>query len=96
MEELKRLARMGAFIEHTFVCHLPTEFCRNPAQTVEAIREIGAEHCIISTDLGLFTFNPPPVEGFRMFIATLLRNGITPEEIELMAKTNPGKLLGLD
>ncbi len=87
---------MGAFIEHTFVCHLPTEFCRNPAQTVEAIREIGAEHCIISTDLGLFTFNPPPVEGFRMFIATLLRNGITPEEIELMAKTNPGKLLGLD
>lgn len=96
MDELKRLAAMGAIIEHTFVCHLPTEFSRNPSHTVEAIRELGAEHCIISTDLGLFTFNPPPAEGFRMFIATLLRHGIKPEEIELMAKVNPAKLLGLD
>lgn len=95
MEELKRLAALGAFIEHTFVFHLPTEFSRNPAHTVEAIREIGAEHCIISTDLGLFTYNPPPAEGFRMFIAALLRHGMTAEEIELMAKVNPAKLLGL-
>jgi hypothetical protein len=96
MDELKKLAGMGAFIELTFVCHLPTEFCHHPAHTVEAIREIGAERCIISTDLGLFTFNPPPAEGFRLFIATLLRNGITPEEIELMAKVNPAALLGLN
>ena len=96
MEELKRLAAMGAIIEHTFVAHLPTEFSRNPAHTVEAIRELGAEHCIISTDLGLFTYNPPPAEGMRMFIATLLRHGMAPEEIELMAKVNPAKLLGLD
>ena len=95
MDELKQLACMGAIIEHTFVCHLPTEFSRNPAHTVEAIRELGAEHCIISTDLGLFTHNPPPAEGFRMFIATLIRHGITGEEIELMAKLNPAKLLGL-
>ena len=95
IEEQKRLAGMGAYIEHTFVFHLPTEFCHNPVHTVEAIREIGAEHCIISTDLGLFTYNPPPAEGFRMFIATLLRNGMTPEEIELMAKVNPSKLLNL-
>ncbi len=96
MEQLKKLADMGAFIEHTFVAHLPTEFCHDPIHTVEAIREIGAEHCIISTDLGLFTFNPPPAEGFRLFIATLLRKGMTPEEIELMAKINPAKLLGLN
>ena len=96
MEELKQMARMGAFIEHTFVCHLPTEFCHNPAHTVEAIRQIGADHCIMSTDLGLFTYNPPPAEGFRLFIATLLRNGISPEEIELMAKVNPARLLGLN
>lgn len=96
MEELKQLAGMGAFIEHTFVCHLSTEFSRNPKHTVEAIREIGAEHCIISTDLGLFTYNPPPAEGFRMFISTLIRHGITPEEIELMAKVNPAILLGLN
>jgi hypothetical protein len=96
MDELKRLSSMGAIIEHTFVCHLPTEFSRNPAHTVEAIRELGAEHCIISTDLGLFTYNPPPAEGLRMFIATLIRHGLSTEEVELMAKINPAKLLGLD
>jgi hypothetical protein len=96
IEECRRLAAMGALIEHTFVCHLPTEFSRNPLDTVEAIKEIGAEHCIISTDLGLFTFNPPPAEGFRMFIATLIRHGISPEDIALMAKVNPAKLLGLE
>jgi predicted metal-dependent phosphotriesterase family hydrolase len=31
-----------------------------------------------------------------MFIALLLKNGITKDEIELMAKINPAKLLGLD
>ena len=96
MEEMKQLAAMGAILEHTFVCHLPTEFSRNPAHTVAAIKELGAENCIISTDLGLFTFNPTPVEGFRLFIASLLRSGCTPDEIELMAKVNPARLLGLD
>jgi len=96
MDELKDLAAGGAVIEFTFVAHLPTEFCRNPVQTVEDIRAIGAERCIISTDLGLFSFNPPAAEGFRLFISSLLRNGITPEEIELMAKVNPAKLLGLE
>jgi predicted metal-dependent phosphotriesterase family hydrolase len=32
----------------------------------------------------------------RMFIGLLLKNGITEQEIELMAKKNPAKLLGLD
>lgn len=96
MGEIKQLAGVGAIIEHTLVCHLPTEFSRDPAKTVAAIREIGAQHCIISTDLGLFTFNPYPVEGFRLFIAALLRHGITSEEIELMAKVNPAKVLGLE
>jgi hypothetical protein len=31
-----------------------------------------------------------------MFIALLLKNGITKDEIELMAKISPAKLLGLD
>ena len=62
---------------------------------VDAIRYIGAEHCIMGTDLGQY-YNPPPAEGMRMFIALLLKNGITENEIELMAKMNPAKLLGLD
>jgi predicted metal-dependent phosphotriesterase family hydrolase len=40
--------------------------------------------------------NPIPVEGMRLFIATLLHHGISPEEVELMVKKNPAALLNLE
>jgi predicted metal-dependent phosphotriesterase family hydrolase len=49
----------------------------------------------MSTDLGQY-YNPTPAEGMRMFMALLLKNGISEQEIEYMAKENPAKLLGLD
>ena len=61
----------------------------------EAIKYIGAEHCIMGTDLGQY-YNPTPAEGMRMFMALLLKNGISEQEIEYMAKENPAKLLDLD
>jgi hypothetical protein len=95
LEELQRLAAMGAFIEQTFVTMLPTEFCHDPKLRSEAIRAIGVEHCIMSTDLGQY-WNLPPAEGMRFFMATLLRVGISEQEIEVMAKRNPARLLDLD
>jgi predicted TIM-barrel fold metal-dependent hydrolase len=74
---------------------MPTDFREDPKPMVEAIRYVGAEHCIMSTDLGQY-YNPPPAEGMRMFIALLLKNGISEREIELMAKKNPAKLLDID
>jgi hypothetical protein len=61
---------------------------------VDIIKAVGAEQCILSTDLGQ-TWNPLPVEGLRMFVVTLLKYGITEDEINLMTKIDPGKLLGL-
>jgi hypothetical protein len=49
----------------------------------------------MSTDLGQY-YNPSPAEGMRMFIALLLKYGISAAEIEFMAKKNPAKLLDLD
>jgi hypothetical protein len=95
LEDQQRLVKMGAFIEHTFVTLLPTEFSKDPVKKVQQIRAVGAEHCIMSGSLGE-GWNLLPVEGMRLFIATLLRKGMTPEEIELMVKVNPAKLLGLD
>jgi hypothetical protein len=60
----------------------------------EQIRELGAEHCIISTDFGVYTL-PEPVEGLREFIACLLDLGISSEGIGRLVKENPEKLLGL-
>jgi len=94
LEELQRLSQMGAFIEQTIVTLLPTEFCHSPQERVETIKAIGVDYCIMSTDLGQY-WNPPPAEGMRFFIAILLRNGLSPEDIEVMAKKNPARLLGL-
>lgn len=95
INELERLARTGAFIEFTLVGLLPNEFCHDPAQIVRTIKTIGAEHCIISTDLGQ-PQNPLPAEGMRLLMATLLHHGASPKEVELMAKSNPAILLDLD
>jgi hypothetical protein len=95
IEELQKLAKMGAYSEFTLVGILPNEFCHNPAKIVENIKAIGPENCIISTDLGQ-PQNPTPVEGLRLFIATLLHHGLTQKEVEYLVKVNPARLLGLE
>ncbi|MFC2105319.1 DUF6282 family protein [Candidatus Bipolaricaulota bacterium] len=60
----------------------------------EQVRAVGAENCILATDLGVYTL-PSPVEGLREFIACLLDLGIEEHEIRQMVNENPSKLLGL-
>jgi hypothetical protein len=96
IEEQKALAREGAFLMYAFAACLPSPFRDSQSiQTiVEMIKQVGPEHCILSTDLGRFS-SVLPVEGMRMFIANLLLAGITGEDIEKMVKINPAYLLGL-
>jgi len=94
LEDQKRLADRGAFLEHCLIQLLPVTGRLDPAAVVEAIKAVGAEHCIISSDLGQDAY-PPPAEGMRMFMGVLLRAGVSEREVELMAKTNPAKLLDL-
>ena len=95
LEEQRRMVEKGAFIEHCFAITMPLEERLDPVKITEAVREVGAEHCIMSTDFGQ-DFNPAPAEGMRMMIATMLKCGLTEKEIELMVKVNPAKLLDLD
>lgn len=60
----------------------------------EQIQALGADHCIIGTDFGVYTL-PPPVEGLREFIACLLDLGIPADDIRKLVKLNPERLLGL-
>jgi hypothetical protein len=93
-DELKQLAKGGVYIEHSFWDILPTMNAYPPSRIVELVKAVGAEQSVMSTDLGQ-SYNPPAPEGMRMFIATLLRKGLTEKEVEMMVKTNPAKLLGL-
>lgn len=93
MEMMKRMVEMGAFIEHCYLNYFHKQVTIE--RYAEAIRELGAEHCIISTDLGR-ALHPVPMEGLRDFIILLAAQGITQEELDIMGKKNPARLLGLD
>jgi hypothetical protein len=95
VEEQKKLADMGAFIEHSFTpcTHLRQRL--DPRRIVEAIKAVGADRCVMSSDMGQ-PVNPIPIEGFRMFITTMLHLGISQREIDAMTKVNPAKLLNLE
>lgn len=68
-----------------------------PSNRVHAVAEeieaVGADHCIIATDFGLYTLREL-VEGLREFIACLLDLGIPVGDISKLVKTNPEQLLG--
>jgi hypothetical protein len=63
-------------------------------EATQQIQELGADHCVIATDFGVYTL-PEPVEGLREFIACLLDLGIPQGDIWKLVKTNPEKILGL-
>ena len=60
----------------------------------EAIRKVGPEFCILSSDLGQ-QGNPLPPDGFGAFLVALRGKGFSVQEVERMAKQNPARLLGL-
>jgi hypothetical protein len=93
-DDLVALARSGMTIEHCAQAISPTSEHRDPSIFVEGIRAQGPENCILTTDFG-GTPHPTMAEGLRMFIAALLRRGLTEPDIALMVKDNPRRLLGV-
>jgi len=90
----RELAEKGAIMEHCYYATTEIGGLLNPQQIAKQIRFVGAENCIMSTDLGQVA-NPYPVEGMADYIDEMLSHGITRNEIEVMTKENPAKLLGL-
>ena len=64
-------------------------------ETVRTIKEIGPERCIIGSDFGE-VLHMDSIDGVRVFIRALLAFGIKPDEVRVMLKVNPAKLMWLD
>jgi hypothetical protein len=91
----KQLADKGTVIEHCFANTMPFPDRIDPMVMVEAIKAVGVERCIMTTDFGQ-SYNPSPADGMRMAIATMLKCGLSEKELELLIKVNPSRILGLD
>ena len=64
------------------------------ADYARAIRSVGPEHVIMSTDLGQ-PGNPLHPDGFGAFIAAVRAAGVSRRGLDLRTKENAAKLLGL-
>ena len=67
--------------------------------SVDAIRQVGPEHVILSTDLGGVPPNtnyPLEAQGFQLYLEEMHKLGFSLAELNLMAKTNPALALGLE
>ncbi len=92
--QMQQAAQLGAFIEFVGSSPVTADAAVRYDRTAEAIRAVGTQHCILSSDLGQMG-NPQPADGFGAFLAAMRTRGFTQEEIQLMAARNPGRLLGL-
>ncbi|HTS62647.1 MAG TPA: DUF6282 family protein, partial [Candidatus Acidoferrales bacterium] len=92
--QMKEAAGMGAWIEFVYNALIGPNKEFTFADYAKAIREVGADHCILSSDLGQAA-NPVHTEGLLAFFAGLERAGVARPQIELMSRTNPARALGL-
>lgn len=89
------LARGATMLEH--VVNDITHQMKNPipaSKIAEAIKALGPETAIMSTDSGQ-VINPAPVCSMENFIREMLDHGIPEKDIMLMTRDNPAGMLGI-
>jgi hypothetical protein len=95
-DQMREMADLGVTLEihYAFTTELtgPAASIEDFVETVEAV---GPEHIVMATDGGA-TENPTAMEMFEAFVAEMLDAGVPANNIEMMIKTNPRKLLDLD
>jgi len=92
--QIREAAGLGAYIEFVYNALIGATKAFELPEYASAIRAVGPEYCILSSDLGQ-AGNPLHPDGLEAFFAALRSQGFTVSEIERMAKSNPARLLGL-
>jgi hypothetical protein len=101
-DQMKKAASMGAKLELCAMGTLmgPTAHLAwmrhwrlvKIEESAAAIKEVGAQHFILATDLGQ-TGNPSPADGLQLFVTDLLKAGVGKDEIMKMGRETTGHLL---
>lgn len=90
IEQQREYIACGALLEHN-VANIMSNDC--PVDVfVDQIHQLGAEHIILSTDLGQ-KINPEPVKMFEEYVGKLLEAGVTEDEMHQMIVVNPERIM---
>ena len=92
--QMQQAAKSGAFIEFVGGSLAGADAAARMDRFADAIRKIGPEFCILSSDLGQ-KGNALPPDGFGAFISALRARGFSEQQTDIMSKRNPARLLGL-
>jgi len=92
--QMQEAAKLGALIEFVGGSLAGADAEARMDRFAAAIRAIGPEFCILSSDLGQ-QGNALPPDGFGAFLVALRAKGFSEPEIDRMSKLNPARLLGL-
>ena len=95
VEQMKQATALGAYLEFVYNALIGPSKVFDMPEYAAAIRAVGPEHCILSSDLGQ-AGNPLHPDGLEAFFRGLRAQGFSVAEIDRMAKTNPARLLGLN
>jgi hypothetical protein len=90
--QMQEAAKLGAFIEFVGGTMLSSDAPARVERFADAIRRVGPQFCILSSDLGQ-KGNPLPADGFAAFIVALKARGLSDQDLDRMSKQNPAKLL---
>jgi hypothetical protein len=90
IDEQKELLKYGAYMEHCYTTWDTgkVEF----AETVRQIKAVGADHVLLSTDLGQAA-NVYPDEGLLIFCNKLVEAGFSQNDVRKMCVDNPKALI---
>ena len=92
LDQMRSMADAGAVMEIDWLAVFSGG--RTIEEYVEAIDAIGAEHFLMSSDLGQ-AGNPLHADGLRDYVRALRAAGVTDADIDTMLNVNPARLLGL-
>jgi hypothetical protein len=88
----REMADLGAMIERNVLPHFPDWGGVPISRTVEEVRALGAERCILATDFGQAN-KPAPPAGLAEFCDDLLEHGLDAVAIRTLINASPKRLL---
>ena len=90
-----QMINSGAYLEHEIGMYKPARPTARfeISDLVGLIKEHGAEHTILSSDMGQVN-SPHPISGLQASAEALIEAGIADNDIDKLYKTNASQLLG--
>lgn len=94
-DQQRELAALGAKLNFPFMAISDAYGWSTPAALADAIRAVGVDNCVVSSDVGQVE-NPSVPEALRRLGSALLAEGFSAAEFDRMVRTAPRELLGMD